>query len=107
MFVVGFTQILLYTKIYIFSLNATENSSIHIGRTVNEVYENLLPLGNIYNFELDYDEYYYKTDRTHNVLKYVYSGLYPINEILSSVKKVYLIYFQFVKINFISVLWKV
>lgn len=75
-----------YRTIFFFvSLKSTQNSSTNIGRTIDEVFENLLPLGNMYNFELDYDDYYYKLDRTHNVLKYVYNGLYPIHNILSSV----------------------
>lgn len=59
---------------------------MHIGRNVDQVFDNLLSLGKMYDLRMDEDDFY-KFDQLHSVLVQVYgnNGTYPISDILSAV----------------------
>lgn len=75
---------------YFHSLNATKGHTQHIGRSVHEIFQNLVRMGQMYTLEL-YDDDFYKMELIHNVLSYVYGGDYPIYEILLKVASLIII----------------
>lgn len=63
-------------------MTASANLTDHIGRELDEVADNLLILGKIYDLRMDEDEFY-QFDRVHTVLLSVYGGSdYPIQSII-------------------------
>lgn len=71
---------------FFYSLNATQNLRVNIGRTVEQVFDNLLSIGKMYDLRMDENDFY-KFDQVHSVLVQVYGdgGVYPLAEILSAV----------------------
>lgn len=69
-----------------YSLNATRDQNQNLGRSVDEVFKNLVQMGQMYTMDLDDDDNY-KMDLIHSVLSQVYGGSYPIYDIISTVKK--------------------
>lgn len=70
---------------YRYRLNATQHSKMHIGRTLDKVFENLLSLGKMYDLRINEAEFYI-FDQVHEVLTQVYNDEeYPLTEILNSV----------------------
>lgn len=69
-----------------FRLNETRNLTINIGHNIEEVFNNLLILGRIYDLDM-VDEDFYRFDLVHSVLLNVYGGGYPISDILASVRR--------------------
>lgn len=61
---------------------------MEISENLDEVYNYLLTIGNLYNFEINDDDYY-NLEKNHNILKYVYDGVYPMHKILANVRKTY------------------
>lgn len=69
----------------VYRLNATQHSKVHIGRTVEHVFANLLSLGKMYDLRID-DAEFYTSDQVHLVLTEVYKDEeYPITDILNAV----------------------
>lgn len=59
---------------------------MHIGRTIEKVFDNLLSLGKMYDLRINEVEFYV-FDQVHTVLTQVYNDEeYPITDILNAVK---------------------
>lgn len=75
----------MHNWMFIFlSLNATINQNPNIGRSVDEIFKNLLQIGQMYTMELS-DDGFDKMELMHTVLSNVYNGSYPIWEIMTKV----------------------
>lgn len=66
------------------SLHATRNENQHIGRSVDEVFGNLVTIGQMYTLESSTDDLI-KLETIHAVLQSVYGGEYSAHDIMSDV----------------------
>lgn len=74
-----------YTTYYVFdSFTEQKKHSFSLGNTSEEVYENLRPLGLVYQTFLDTIETT-QVDRIHKALLEIYGATYPLRQIVNDV----------------------